>query len=95
MQRQLQAHLRETGDGALGDLRRELVVVEVGGEHHRALVLVAGIDDRVELLQDPVGGALGADVIDVEEIDGREPVEQVDVRALSPMGVPDLVEQPR
>ena len=61
---------------------------------HRALVLVAGVDDRVELLQHPVGRALGADVVDVQQVDGGQPVEQVDVGALGAVGVPDLVEQP-
>src|ERR1019366_4767837 len=60
-QRELVAHLRQPRDGAGGDLLAELVAIEdVGGDHDRALILIARIDDRVELLQHPVGLALRA-----------------------------------
>ena len=44
--------------------------VEVRGEHDRAAVLVARVDDRVELLEHPRRGLLGADVVDVQQVDG-------------------------
>src|SRR5919107_6272319 len=47
-QRDRLAHLSQPRNGALGDLLDELLVREVGGDHHRALRLVAGVDDRVE-----------------------------------------------
>ena len=46
-----------------------------------ALLLVAGVDDRVELLEHPLAGLLGADVVDVEEVDLGQAVEQVGVGA--------------
>src|SRR5579875_941243 len=95
-QRQLVAHLGEPRDRPRGDLLAELIAVhDVRGDEHRALLLIARVDDRVELLQHPVGGALGADVVDVEQVDRGEPVEQVDMGALGPVGVADLVEQAR
>ena len=73
----LQAHFGQPRDGALTDLIAEGVPVEdVRRDHHRTLVLVARVDDRVELLEDPVGGPLGSDIVDVQEIDCGQPVEQ-------------------
>ncbi len=63
------AHLFQPADGAIGDLLRERVAVEVRRQDDRALFLVAGVDDRVELLQHPRTGLLRADVVDVEEVD--------------------------
>ena len=77
------AHLLEPRDGALLDLLDEGVPLEVRRDDHRALVLVARVDDRVELLEHPVARALGADVVDVEQVDGGEAVEEVDVGALA------------
>ena len=95
-QRQLVAHLGQPRDGARVDLlAQRLAVEELVVMHHRALVLVAGVDDRVELLQHPVGLALGADVVDVQQVDRGQAVQQLDVRALGSVGVADLVEQPR
>ena len=88
VQRQLQAHLGQPGDGALGDLRAQLVVVEVRRDHHRSAVLVAGVDDGVQLLEHPVGRALGADVVDVQQVDrgraGRAGRRASDRRGASP-----------
>src|SRR5919112_1436869 len=44
------AHLLQAGNRAVADLLDQLVVLEVGGDGHRALRLVAGVDDGVELL---------------------------------------------
>src|SRR2546423_14222978 len=75
------AHLAQPGHGALPDLLAQAVAVEqVGGDEHRALLLPALVDYRVELLHDPVGGLLGADVVDVQEVDAREAAEEVQVR---------------
>ena len=80
--RQLVAHLGQARDGALGDLLAERLAVEdVRRDHDRALLLVAGVDDRVELLEHPRRRLLGADVVDVQQVDGDEPLEQVVVRA--------------
>src|SRR4051794_29202690 len=46
------AHLHEAGNGALGDLVAQARLVEVRRQHDGLLVLVAGVDDRVELLED-------------------------------------------
>ena len=57
------------------------VALEVRRDDDRALVLVARVDDRVELLEHPVGRLLGADVVDVQEVDRGQAVEQAGVRA--------------
>src|SRR3954447_2270011 len=77
------AHLLEPRHGALGDLLDELAAVEVRRDHHRLLRLVAGVDHRVELLDHPRGGLLGPQVVDVQQVHAREPVEQLDVRAVA------------
>ena len=51
-------------------------LVEVGRDQHRALGLVALVDQRVELLQHPVGAFLGAEVVDVEQVDRGEALEE-------------------
>src|SRR4051794_8491048 len=59
--RQDRAHLLEARDGAHPDLLGELLGLgEVRRHDDRLLGLVAGVDDRVELLEDPVAGLLGA-----------------------------------
>src|SRR5438067_3942949 len=71
-QRQLVAHLSQPRHRALADLLAEgFAVQDVGGDHHRTLVLVAGVDHRVELLQNPIRRPLCADVIDVKQVDSR------------------------
>src|SRR3954454_21769983 len=47
------AHLLEPRHRPLGDLLDQRVAVQVRGDDHRALGLVAGVDDGVELLEDP------------------------------------------
>src|SRR4051794_3139547 len=63
----LAAHLPQPRHGAVADLRAQIVVAlardEVGGQQHRPPVLVAGVDDRVELLEHPRRGLLGPDVV--------------------------------
>ena len=49
------ADLHQARDRPRGDLLGERLGVEVGRHDDRALVLVAGVDDRVELLEHPVG----------------------------------------
>src|SRR4051794_15448721 len=64
------AHLLQPGDGPPADLAVELVeLAEVRRDDDRLLGLVARVDDRVELLEDPVAGLLGADVVEVEQVD--------------------------
>ena len=48
---------------------RAAVDLEVGGDEHRAVGRVALVDDRVELLEHPVGALLGAEVVDVQQVD--------------------------
>src|SRR5919201_2021800 len=61
------------------DLLAELVQPEVGGDHDRALVLPALVDDRVELLEHPLGALLGAEVVQVEQVHLAEAAEQLGV----------------
>src|SRR6478672_10898839 len=83
-QRQGGAHLLQAGHRACADLLGELGRVDdVGGDDDRALVLVAGVDDRVELLEDPRCGVLGADVVDVQQVDLGQAVGEVEVAALA------------
>src|SRR5918999_184214 len=56
------ADLDQAGDRAGADLLLEVGGIEVGGDDHRTLRLVALVDDRVQLLQDPVGPLLGPEV---------------------------------
>ena len=62
-------------------------VVEVGGDQHRALRLVALVDQRVELLEHPVGAFLGAEVVDVEQVDRGQPLEEGEVGVAARLGV--------
>src|SRR4051794_32464925 len=79
-QRQHLAHLLQPRDGALVDLRGKLIALEVRRDDDRPLVLVARVDDRVELLEHPRARLLRADVVDLQQVDGGQTVEQVDVR---------------
>src|SRR5919112_403437 len=96
-QRHERAHLLEPGHRPLADLLDELVALEVRRDEDGALVLVARVDDRVELLQHPRARPLGADVVDVQEIHRGQAVQEVDVRALAVglEGRADLREQAR
>src|SRR5437763_12782895 len=73
------AHLTQPGHDARTDLLLELVLGGVRCDHERALVLPALVDDRVQLLQHPVGALLGPQVVEMQEIHLRQPPEQVEV----------------
>src|ERR671933_2953358 len=76
------AHLAQPRDGARSDLLAELVAVgEVGRDDDRALLLPALVDDRVELLEHPLGALLRAEVVEMQQVHAREAPEQVEVRA--------------
>src|SRR3954447_1806762 len=97
-QRDELAHLLQARDGALADLVHEiLALLDVRREDHGALLLVAGVDERVELLEDPRAALLGTDVVDVQEVDAGEPVEQLGVGVLGVVveRAAQLGEQPR
>src|SRR4051795_13194520 len=49
------AHLDQPGDRAQPDLVGQRVGLEVRRDHHGPLVLVARVDDRVQLLEHPFG----------------------------------------
>ena len=49
--------------------------------------LVALVDQRVELLQHPVGAFLGAEVVDVEQVDRGQPLEEGEVGVAARLGV--------
>src|SRR3954447_20584043 len=70
-------------------------VGHVGGDDDRPLVLPALVDDRVELLQHPLGLLLGAEVVEDEHVDGAEPAEEaeVGVARVAVEGALDLGEQ--
>src|SRR3954452_24771319 len=57
------AHLHQPRDRPCADLLRQLVGRQVRRDDDRALVLVARVDDRVQLLEHPLGLALGAEVV--------------------------------
>ena len=74
------------------------VSIEVRRDHDRALLLVALVDERVELLEHPVGLLLGAEVVEVQQVDVDERRKNSDVRALAAVGVvgvADLGQQAR
>src|SRR3954447_15300797 len=83
VQRDERAHLLEARHRALADLLDELVAFQVRRDDHRALVLVARVDDRIELLEHPVARALGPDVVDVQQVDRGEAVEELHVGDLA------------
>ena len=66
---------------AVADLVAQRVVAvdrdQVRRQQDRLAVLVARVDDRVELLEHPRRRLLGADVVDVQQVDGAEPVDQL------------------
>src|SRR5919201_3106874 len=97
-ERQHRAHLLEARHRPRADLGGELPrVFDVRRDDDRALVLVARVDDRVELLEHPRRRVLGADVVDVQEVDGRQAIGEVEVAALAVglEGRADLGEQAR
>ena len=78
MRQRVAAHLVQPRDRALADLLAQLVVgARFVVSSDRAAVLVARVDDRVELLEHPRRALLGADVVDVQQVDGGEAVEQL------------------
>src|SRR6201992_412571 len=81
------ADLGQPRDGPRTDLLLELFVGQIGRDHHRAFGLVALVDQRVELLEHPVGAFLGAEVVDVEEVDRGELVEEGEVVVAAGFGV--------
>ena len=76
-QQRVAAHLDEPRDRALADL---LAAARAGSRFvvstTARLVLVARVDDRVELLEHPRRALLGADVVDVQQVDGGQAVQQ-------------------
>src|SRR5215207_6141201 len=86
---------------AVPDLLAQRVVAlqrhEVRGEQDRLSLLVARVDDRVELLEDPRRRLLGADVVDVQEVDRAQPVDELVERVLRVVlvGVAQQRQQPR
>src|SRR5215218_3877502 len=95
------ADLVQAAHGALADLVAQRLVPlerhEVRGQEDRAALLVARVDDRVELLEHPGRRLLGADVVDVEEVDGGQAVDQPVERVLGVVlvRVAQQPEQPR
>src|SRR5688572_11719746 len=63
------ADLDDPRHGPGPDLLGELLGIEVRGDDERALVLVPRVDDRVELLEHPLARVLGAEVVEVEQVD--------------------------
>src|ERR1700761_5468763 len=86
------AHLDQTRDRAPADLLDQLGFVEVGGHEDRSFGLVALVDERVELLQHPVGPFLGAEVVDVEEVHRGQLPEQLHVGVAVRPGVVALAD---
>src|SRR3954465_15609569 len=71
------AHLGQARDGPVAELLAQVVAVgEVGGDEHRPLLLPALVDYRVELLEHPFAALLGTHVVDVQQVDLRQPAEQ-------------------
>ena len=52
-------------------------VLEVAWSRSGSAGLVALVDQRVELLEHPLGLVLGAEVVEMEQVDGREPLEEL------------------
>ena len=92
---QVAADLHQTRDRARAEPLRELVGHQVGRRHDRPLGLVAGVDDRVQLLEHPVGAVLRAEVVDVQQVDGRQPVQEVELALLGVHRLAQQVQQPR
>ncbi len=70
----------------------EVGFVEIGGHQDRPFGLVALVDQRVELLEHPVGAFLGAEVVDVEEVDRGQLAEQLHVGVAVRAGVVALAD---
>src|SRR3954451_18845359 len=81
-QRNVEAHVGQPGHGAVADLLAQLVALEVGGDDDRALLLIADVDDRVELFQHPGRRVLGPEVVEGQEVDRGETVQQLGVAVL-------------
>src|SRR5579863_6590450 len=77
-ERQEFAHPLEPRDGSLAQLLGELRRTEIRGDERRALVLIARVDDRIELLEHPLRAVLGAEVVDVQQVDRGEAVQEVE-----------------
>jgi len=76
------ADLDQARDRARPQALVELVGHQVRRRHDRALSLVAAVHDRVQLLQHPVGGVLGAEVVHVQQVDCAEAVHEAEHAAL-------------
>src|SRR4051794_29279202 len=85
--RHLVANLTQSRDRAATDLVLQLLVGKVGRDQHRALRLVALVDQRVELLEHPVAALLGAEVVDVEQVDRGQSLEEGEVGVAAGLGV--------
>src|SRR6188474_630079 len=83
----LVADLVEPGNRTAADLLLQLLVRKIGRDQHRALRLVALVDQGVELLQHPVAALLGAEVVDVEQVDRGEALEEGKVGVAARFGV--------
>src|SRR6188472_2503882 len=77
--RHLVADLAQSGDRPAADLVLQLLVGKVGRDQDRALRLVALVDQRVELLEHPVAAFLGAEIVDVEQVDRGQALEEGEV----------------
>src|SRR5215218_8296281 len=67
--------LHQARDRPRPDLLLKVLLAQIRRHHHRPLRLIALVDDRVELLEHPVAALLGAEVVDVEEVDLGEALE--------------------
>src|SRR5215211_6768902 len=77
------AHLQYPRAGAVSDVVAErLRVAHVGGHEQRAAVLVAPVDDGVELLQAPLVLLGHGEVLEHEEVHAAEQLEQAEVGVL-------------
>src|SRR3954453_9985214 len=86
-ERHLVADLAQARDRAAADLLLQLLVREVGRDQDRALRLVALVDQRVELLEHPVAAFLGAEVVDVKQVDRGQPLEEGEVGIATGLGI--------
>src|SRR5438093_7295220 len=98
-QRQLICHLHQARDRAAADLLLErLCLDQVRRDDDRAFLLVALVDQGVELLEHPLGLPFRAEVVEMQEVDLDELGEEVGIGPLAArriVGVADLREQPR
>src|SRR6202043_2792408 len=89
----LTAYGEQAGEGSLAELLPEVGNLEVGRQYHRALVLITGVDDRVQLLQHPICLVLDSKVVYVEEIDGGKAFQEAHHTAVRLDGAADQVQQ--